>query len=167
MTPPVTAIAPHTSIKGELRCDGVARVAGRIEGNISANDTLELAPEALVTGDIRGTAVTIHGTVKGNVSAAQCCRLGPTARVAGNICTPDLAIAVGARFIGQVCVGEMTDAPAAGVLIPAEEPAARIAVTAPTIGAAAPAETPAPTVQILRENIESVLHREPRIIRAR
>jgi cytoskeletal protein CcmA (bactofilin family) len=112
MSQPVTSIAPHTSIKGELRFDGPAVIAGQIQGHITAGAALEIAADGIVDGDIRGTAVTIHGTVKGSIEASQACHIGATARVAGNLCTGNLAIAEGARFIGHVCVGEM-EAPVA------------------------------------------------------
>jgi cytoskeletal protein CcmA (bactofilin family) len=107
MSQPVTSIAPHTIIKGELRLDGPAVIAGQVQGNITATAPLEIAAEGIIDGDIQGTAVTIHGTVKGSIVAAQACRLEAAARVAGDLCTTDLAIAEGARFIGHVCVGEM------------------------------------------------------------
>ena len=106
MSQPVTAIAPHTFIKGELRLDGPGVIAGQVQGNITAGAALEIAAEGIVDGDIRGTAVTIHGTVKGSIVAVQACRIGAAAHVGGNICTGDLAIEKGARFIGHVCVGE-------------------------------------------------------------
>ena len=105
MSQPATMIAPHTFIKGELRLDGPAVIAGHVEGNIKAADTLEIGPEGIIDGDIRGVVVAIQGTVKGNISAAQACRMGASARVAGDLCTANLAIAEGAQFIGNVCVG--------------------------------------------------------------
>jgi cytoskeletal protein CcmA (bactofilin family) len=110
MSQPVTAIAPHTFIKGELRLEGPGVIAGQVQGNIVADAALEIAAEGIIDGDIRGTAVTIHGTVKGSIVAAQACRISAAAHVGGNICTADLAIEKGARFIGHVCVGE-TEAP--------------------------------------------------------
>ncbi len=106
MSQPVTAIAAHTSIKGELRVDGPGVIAGQVRGNVTAGAALEIEAEGIVDGDIRGTAVTVHGTVKGNIVAAQACRIGGKAHVAGNICAAELVFDKGARFIGHVCVGE-------------------------------------------------------------
>jgi cytoskeletal protein CcmA (bactofilin family) len=196
MSQAVTSIAPHTFIKGELRLDGPAVIAGQVQGNVAAAAALEIGAEGIIDGDIRGTTLTIHGTVKGDIEAAQACRLGATARVAGNLCTTDLAIAKGARFIGQVCVGEEAamggappdDAAATGDLHPSdarEEAAALRAVeatitrvekvaprreTPPPVTAATvtiPAAPALPTVQILSENVQATLHRAPRIIKAR
>ncbi len=123
MSQPVTAIAAHTSIKGELRLDGPGAIAGQVRGNVKAGAALEIAAEGIVDGDIQGTAVIVHGTVKGDIVAAQACRVGAKARVAGNICTAELVFDKGARFIGHVCVGE-TDVPMAPAGAAAPEGAA-------------------------------------------
>jgi cytoskeletal protein CcmA (bactofilin family) len=107
MSQTVTTIAPHTRIQGEVRLDGPGVILGQVQGNITAEGPLEIGAEAVIEGDIRGTTVTIHGTIKGDVTAGHECHLGAKARVAGNVCTASLAIAKGARFIGQVCVEEM------------------------------------------------------------
>jgi len=192
MSQPATMIAPHTFIKGELRLDGPAVIAGRVEGNIAAADTLEIASDGIIDGDIRGVVVVIQGTVKGNISAAQACRMGASARVAGDLCTANLAIAEGAQFIGNVCVGvaapDLADSPGAadpGAARPAPEAAVVRTVEAAItrLEQAARMEEPPPPaipttmtiplapemplVQVLPQNIQAALHRAPRIIKAR
>jgi cytoskeletal protein CcmA (bactofilin family) len=162
MSPSTTSITAQTTIKGELRPDGPAVIAGRIHGNIAANDTVELTAEGTIDGHIQGTTVAIHGTVKGNITASQACRLGPTARVAGDICTANLAIAEGARFIGHVCVGEID--PPAKIIVGAVGSGNAAEMAAPVQVAEA---APEPTVQILSENVQAALRRGPRIIKAR
>ncbi|HVT79636.1 MAG TPA: polymer-forming cytoskeletal protein, partial [Phycisphaerae bacterium] len=61
-----TIIAPHTSIKGDLKIDGNAVIGGRIEGSILA-DEIEITPDGQVEGDIHAAVIDIHGTVKGNI----------------------------------------------------------------------------------------------------
>jgi len=192
MSQPATTIAPHTFIKGELRLDGPALIAGRVEGNIAAKDTLEIAAEGIIDGNIRGVVVAIQGTVKGHIIAAQACRLGASARVAGDLCTANLAIAEGAQFVGNVCVGfaapDVADSPGAaeaGAARPApeapvvrtveatitrlenaarlEEPAPRTTRTTVTL----PVMPEMPMVQVLSQTVQATLHRAPRIIKAR
>lgn len=155
MSEPLTSIAAHTTIKGELHLDGPGIIAGRIQGDVAAHDSLELTAEGVVNGNIQGTTVAIHGTVKGNITATQNCQLGPTARVAGEVRAADLAIAKGARFIGHVCVGEI-EKPIQEV--PEETRAEDAADLAPPVTA---------TVQILTDNVEAALRRGSRIIKAR
>ena len=100
-----TVIARHTTIKGELHADGQTVIAGRVEGTIVARESLEISADGVVEGDIRAALVDIHGTLKGDVVASRACRLGATARVTGELRAANLAIAEGARFVGQVNVG--------------------------------------------------------------
>jgi cytoskeletal protein CcmA (bactofilin family) len=187
MPDPTISITAQTSIKGELHLDAPGLIAGRVQGNIIAHDELELTAEAVIEGDIDGTTLTVHGMVKGTITASQTCRLGPTARVAGNICTTNLAIAEGARFIGHVCVGEMDAAAqaAAGAQDAAEEAdaiqavettiarveqvAARLEEAVPPhpMPASGATPAPAPTVQIISENVQAAIRRGARVIKAR
>jgi len=190
MPKPVSAIAPHTSIKGDLHFAGPAVVGGQVQGTIASTDALEIGSEGIIDGNIQGVEVTVHGTVKGNVLATLTCRLGPTARVAGDVCAANLEIARGARFIGHVCVGDdMVEAPSAASAPAAEshaavdraEAAASMRVVEATINRVervanrmepvAPALTTLsvptmPEVQVLSEAVQS-LQRAPRIIKAR
>jgi len=186
MPKPVTHIAPHTRIQGELHLDGPAVIGGRLQGNVTAADAVEVSAEGVVDGNVQGVTVTINGTVKGNVLAALECRLGPKARVAGDICTANLTIAQGARFIGQVCVGDdVSETPtreaemkqdrieeetavhvvqatinriehAAEQIQHAVAPLAQ-SVTMPTM----------PEVHVLTQNVQATMQRAPRIIKAR
>src|ERR1035437_8072399 len=95
-----THIAKSTVIKGEVRLEGPATIAGRIEGGIFGKD-LEVIAEGTVEGDIQCAAIELNGNVKGNVTAAKSCKLGPTARVTGEVRTANLSISEGAVFVGH------------------------------------------------------------------
>jgi cytoskeletal protein CcmA (bactofilin family) len=112
-----TLIAPGTSLKGEITFTGPARISGRIEGILRAEDLLEITEEAVIDGEIHGTFIDIQGTVKGNIIATKSCRLNASARITGELRAATLAIAEGAAFSGKVFVGaesleEATPAPA-------------------------------------------------------
>jgi cytoskeletal protein CcmA (bactofilin family) len=190
MSEVITTITAQTSVKGEMHLGGPSIIAGRVQGNITTIDTLELTAEGVIEGDIEGTTLTIDGMVKGNITAAQACRLGPTARVAGDICVAHLAIAEGARFIGHVCVGEI-EAPAKeapgknrledaaeetaaiqaveATIAHVEQVAARLDESVPPNPTPAPSAAPAPTpsVQIMSETVQAALRRGVRVIKAR
>ena len=102
-----TVINAQTVIKGEITFAGPAVVCGRIEGQIRAQDELEITAEGSVEGDIVGAVVDIQGTVKGNVTASQTTRLGSNAKLIGELRAANLAISEGATFVGKVCVGEV------------------------------------------------------------
>jgi cytoskeletal protein CcmA (bactofilin family) len=100
-----TIISRRTLVKGEIYFTGPAVIGGRIEGNVNAPESLQIAPEGSLDGDLQGTVVDIQGKVKGNVVATQACWLRPTARVAAELRASTLAIEEGACFVGPVCVG--------------------------------------------------------------
>jgi cytoskeletal protein CcmA (bactofilin family) len=99
-----THIAKTTVIKGEVRLEGPATIAGKIEGGVVGKD-VEVLAEGNVEGDISCGQIELNGNVKGNVTATKSCKLGATARVAGEIRTANLGISEGAVFVGQVFVG--------------------------------------------------------------
>ena len=187
MSKPVTHITPHTRIQGELFLEGPGVIGGRVQGNVQAADAVEVTAEGVVDGNVHGSIVTVHGTVKGNILAGQECRLGATARVAGDICTANLSIAKGARFIGQVCVGDdVAESPASPdtqMQVDAVEEAQAIHVVEAAINriehvaeriqeAVAPIAHSVtmptmPEVHVLTQNVQATLQRAPRIIKAR
>jgi cytoskeletal protein CcmA (bactofilin family) len=190
-----TVIARNTFFKGELHLSGPAVIAGRVEGVILSEDSVEIAVEGHLEGDIEGALIDIHGTVKGNVVATRACRLGNSARVTGELRAANLAIAEGACFIGQVCVGGAREKPIAPAADEEEELAQSGAINrieamaqevdsladtaagagnagalAPTIAAPVPVSVvgggPAPTVRVVNQSVQN-LQRAPRIIKAR
>jgi len=100
-----TIISRRTLVKGEVHFTGPAIIGGRIEGTVHAPESLQVAAEGCIDGDLQGTVVDILGKVKGNILATQACWLRPTARVAAELRATTLAIEEGACFVGPVCVG--------------------------------------------------------------
>lgn len=100
-----TVIAQGTCIKGEIVSEAPLRVCGTIEGHIKGANSVEIAPEGTVEGNINSAAVEIYGTVRGNITASKSCRLAPTARLDGELRAASLAICEGASFVGKVAVG--------------------------------------------------------------
>jgi cytoskeletal protein CcmA (bactofilin family) len=100
-----TVISRRTLVKGEVHLTGPAVIGGRIEGTVVAPESLQVAAEGSLDGDVQGTVVDIQGKVKGNIVATQACWLRPTARVAAELRATTLAIEEGACFVGPVCVG--------------------------------------------------------------
>jgi len=119
-----TVINAQTVIKGEITFAGPAVVCGRIEGQIRAQDELQITAGGSVEGDIIGAVVDIQGTVKGNVTASQTTRLGANAKLIGELRAANLAISEGATFVGKVCVGEV---PAPAAIDPAAALQSRLA----------------------------------------
>lgn len=175
VTAETTLISANTTLKGEVTFGGPARIAGRVEGQIHAEDVLEITEEGSIQGDIFGTMIEIHGTIKGNVTASKTCRLSPSAKLAGELRAANLAIAEGATFVGRVYVG----GEAGALEAEGQQEMAEQATSAPvnfqnrieqlaennasTEEAVAEANG---SIRVLTQNVQNSVQRQPRIIKA-
>jgi cytoskeletal protein CcmA (bactofilin family) len=104
-TPPVpkagtsSCIGSGMSIVGNIECNGLARVFGRIEGQLSASDLL-ISDGAQVEGSIIAQDVTVCGRVKGTIRAARV-RLQNGGMVEGDIFHKSLSIDENSQFEGS------------------------------------------------------------------
>ena len=90
-----------TQITGTLVLQGTGRIEGRVEGEISAQDTLSVGEGAVVNANVSGTAIVIEGHVTGNVAARERLELRPSSHVRGDVTTPRLIVHEGATFDGR------------------------------------------------------------------
>jgi cytoskeletal protein CcmA (bactofilin family) len=88
-------------VNGKLSFDGPARIDGQVDGEISAKDSIIIGESAVVTAQIKATAVTVAGKVSGDITAAQRIEIRPSAKVLGNLAAPVLVIHEGAWFEGH------------------------------------------------------------------
>jgi cytoskeletal protein CcmA (bactofilin family) len=104
-TPPVpkagtsSCIGSGMSIVGNIECNGLAQVFGRIEGQLSASDLL-ISDGAHVEGSIIAQDVTVCGRVKGTIRAVRV-RLQNGGLVEGDIFHKSLSIDENAQFEGS------------------------------------------------------------------
>lgn len=175
VTAETTIIASNTTLKGEITFGGPARIAGRVEGQIHAEDVLEITEEGSIQGDIYGTMIEIHGTIRGNVTASKTCRLSPSAKLAGELRAANLAIAEGATFVGRVYVGGEAGAMEADVQPESAEQATpapvnfqnRIEQLTENNASAEEAVAEANgSIRVLTQNVQNSVQRQPRIIKA-
>ena len=103
-----------TTISGKLVFEGPGRIEGKVEGEISAHDTLTIGEGAVVTAKVTGTSIVIEGQVTGDVVARQRLELRPSGRVRGNISAPSLVVHEGAILDGQ-CTMKAADTRASTV----------------------------------------------------
>jgi cytoskeletal protein CcmA (bactofilin family) len=90
-----------TSITGKLVFDGTGRIEGRVEGEVSAQDTLTIGEGATVNAKVSGTSIIVEGHVTGDVTARQRLELRATGRVHGNVSAASLIVHEGAILDGQ------------------------------------------------------------------
>ncbi|MBT3982002.1 MAG: polymer-forming cytoskeletal protein [Bacteriovoracaceae bacterium] len=86
--------------EGNLSFNGVARVAGIINGSIFSNDTLIISEGAVINADINANVILISGSVKGNIKASSRVEIKKPARFEGTIISPSLIVEEGVIFHG-------------------------------------------------------------------
>ena len=96
-----TILSTGAEIKGNLNIKGSIRIYGRVEGNIQAEETVELGESGSVKGNIYGRHIVIGGKVHGHIVSTERAELLPTAVVDGDIKTPKLTMAEGCLFEGS------------------------------------------------------------------
>ncbi|MCP4913754.1 MAG: polymer-forming cytoskeletal protein [Oligoflexia bacterium] len=92
--------------EGNLSFNGVARIAGVVNGSIFSNDTVIVSEGAIVNADISANIIIISGTVKGNIKAASRVEIIKPARFEGVITTPSLIVEEGVIFHGTTKMRE-------------------------------------------------------------
>jgi len=98
----VSVFGPTLVFKGEINFQDAIRIEGMIEGRITGEGRVTVAPRGKVIGDIMAAQVVIEGTVQGNVTAADRLDLAGTAQVAGDLKATRLTIAEGAKLMGRL-----------------------------------------------------------------
>ena len=92
--------------EGNLSFDGVARIAGIVNGSIFSNDTVIISDAAVVHADINANVIIISGTVRGEVKASSRVEIIRPARFEGTITSPSLIVEEGVIFHGTTKMSE-------------------------------------------------------------
>ena len=80
-----------SSIKGDVKINGFARIDGDIDGNLEAAGNIIIGEHARIRGNVTGRSVTIiGGIILGNIVAPEFVRLLSTSAVIGDIQTKRL-----------------------------------------------------------------------------
>ena len=102
---PTCAIGPGASFDGVLTFWGLARVDGRLRGQVVADGTLEIGPEADVHARIEVDVLVVEGLVEGEVLARQRVEVRATGRIIAALRTPRLVLDEGGRIEGRIEMG--------------------------------------------------------------
>ncbi len=90
-----------SKISGKLLFEGVTRIDGQIDGEITAKESLIIGESAVITAQIKASAIIIGGKVSGDITATQRLEIRPSARVIANLTSPVLVVHEGAMFEGN------------------------------------------------------------------
>jgi len=102
---PTCAIGSGASFDGILSFWGLARVEGRLRGEVVADGTLEVGPEADVHARIEVDVLVVEGLVEGEVVARERVEVLATGRIKAAVRTPRLVLAEGGRIEGRLEMG--------------------------------------------------------------
>lgn len=85
-------IGAGSSVSGDIKMNGFARVDGDVDGNIETTSHIIIGTQARIRGDIRAASAVISGIVIGDVTAPASVQLLSTAAVIGDITTRRLMV---------------------------------------------------------------------------
>jgi cytoskeletal protein CcmA (bactofilin family) len=114
-----TIIGPKARFVGEISGDEDILVQGRLEGNVTVQRRVTVAPNGEVKGDVHARSVIVGGRVHGEIRADEKAELQASASVQGNVSAPKVVIAEGAQLQGNVAMST----PAAATLAQAKQKA--------------------------------------------
>ena len=103
---PTCAIGAGASFDGVLTFWGFARVEGRLRGQVVADGTLEIGPEADVHARIEVDVLVVEGLVEGEVLARERVEVRATGRITAAVRTPRLVLDEGGQIEGRVEMGK-------------------------------------------------------------
>ena len=124
-------ISSDLKIDGNLTCEGVIQIDGKVNGDINGN-SLTIGESAEVDGVVTADNVTVHGKMQGEIRS-HTVHIMSTARITGDILHQSLAVEAGAQIEGQL--RHMESQRPAQVQTPQPAKAAKKAKIFPTNGA--------------------------------
>lgn len=99
------AIGEGARFEGLLAFWGTARIEGLLQGEVAAEGTLEVGPQARVQARVEVDALVVEGLVEGEVIARDRIDVRAGGRVTASVRTPRLVLAEGGSLEGRI---EMT-----------------------------------------------------------
>ncbi len=104
----VNIIQHHTTINGDIQCNGDLRLDGTIKGNVKITGRLVMGHDALIEGTIECENAEISGQVKGDVKTKETLHLKKQCFIEGDIYAKKLIVEGDAVFNGK-CVMKKTE----------------------------------------------------------
>ncbi|SCD22182.1 Polymer-forming cytoskeletal [Proteiniphilum saccharofermentans] len=103
--PITTVVGNDMSFKGDIHGDGIVRIDGKVEGNISSKQGIILGEKANVEGSLESDNVIIFGHIKGSIKSKELI-LKTTGSVQGDIVSDFLEVEMGSKYDGSLKIGQ-------------------------------------------------------------
>jgi cytoskeletal protein CcmA (bactofilin family) len=104
----ISFVGEETVFEGKMSFEGVFRLEGKFNGEITGRGKLIVGESAVVKAKIEVNAIFIHGLVEGEISVKERADIHSTGKLLGNILTPIITINEGGIFEGHCKMGRDT-----------------------------------------------------------
>lgn len=91
-------------VYGDIACGNLIIKEGVLKVNIQAREDIALGENARIEGDIRCRKIGVEGTIIGNITATEIVQIAPSATINGNIKATGIAMGMGAKVTGHICM---------------------------------------------------------------
>jgi len=98
-----TLVGQGSSFKGDVVVHGFFRVDGDLQGTVTTEGRILVAPSGRVKGTLAGRDIVVGGVVKGDLYATERITLLSTALVVGNLYAPRIQMERGVLVEGYCC----------------------------------------------------------------
>ena len=103
---PITTVVGNDMIfKGDILGEGIIRIDGKVEGNISSKQGIILGEKAAVNGTLESDQIIIFGNITGTIRSKELI-LKSTGSVKGDILSDFLQVEKGSRYNGNLKIGQ-------------------------------------------------------------
>lgn len=91
-------------VYGDIACGNLIIKEGVLKVNIQAREDIALGETARIEGDIKCRKIGVEGTIIGNITATEIVQIAPSAVINGNIKATGIAMGMGAKVTGHICM---------------------------------------------------------------
>ena len=91
-------------VYGDIACGNLIIKEGVLKVNIQASEDIALGETARIEGDIKCRKIGVEGTIIGNITATEIVQIAPSAVINGNIRATGIAMGMGAKVTGDICM---------------------------------------------------------------
>ena len=103
--PITTVVGNDIFFKGDIHGDGIVRIDGKAEGNISSKQGIILGEKADVEGCLESDNIIVFGRIKGSIKSKELI-LKSTGSVLGDIVSDFLEVEMGSKYDGNLRIGQ-------------------------------------------------------------
>ena len=106
---PITTVVGNDMVfKGDIHGDGIVRIEGTVEGNISSKQGIILGEKADVNGNLESDNIIIFGHIKGTIRSKELI-LKSSGSVHGDIVSDFLEVEKGSKYDGNLKIGHIEE----------------------------------------------------------